>query len=45
MSSIYKEAEIKSLMEDYFVEAFFEKPFDLKELLKKVNDILDEKSV
>jgi two-component system OmpR family response regulator len=45
MSSIYKEAEIKPLMEDYFVEAFFEKPFDLKELLKKVNDILDAKPV
>ena len=45
MSSIYKEAEIKSLMEDYFVEAFFEKPFDLKDLLNKVNEILDEKSV
>ena len=45
MSSIYKEAEIKSLMDEYFVEAFFEKPFDLKELLKKVDDILDANSV
>ncbi len=40
ITGIYEEAELKSLIEDYFVEAFFAKPFDLEKLLEKVKDIL-----
>ena len=43
MTSVYKEKELKDLIADYFVEAFFDKPLDLNALLEKVTDILDAK--
>lgn len=45
MSGIYKEEEVRDMMDEYFVEAFFEKPFDLNVLLKKVNSILNAKAL
>lgn len=43
MSSIYEEKELTHVMDDYFVEGFFQKPFELHALLKKVNEILNAK--
>ncbi|UCH95605.1 MAG: response regulator [Candidatus Aminicenantes bacterium] len=45
ISSIYRREEIKPVMDEYFVEDFFEKPIDLKELLKKINTIINAKTV
>jgi CheY-like chemotaxis protein len=45
ISSIYKEKQLKSVMEEHFVEAFFSKPLKLDVLLEKVNSILNAKPV
>jgi DNA-binding response OmpR family regulator len=45
MSSIYNEKELKHVIEEYFVEGFFQKPFELNALLRKINSILDAKPV
>ncbi|MDQ1351608.1 MAG: two-component system, OmpR family, response regulator VanR [Acidobacteriota bacterium] len=45
ISSIYKEGQLKSIMEEHFVEAFFEKPLKLSVLLEKVNSILNARTV
>lgn len=45
ISSIYKEKQLKSMMEEYFVEAFFQKPLKLDILLEKVNLILNARAV
>jgi len=42
ISGIYKEKEFSSLLKETCVEGFFEKPFDLKEIDQKINDILNE---
>ncbi|MCP5105697.1 MAG: response regulator [bacterium] len=44
ISSIYSEEELKDTMEEYFVEAFLDKPFDLNVLLETINIILNAKS-
>lgn len=45
ISSIYHVKEIENVMKDYYVEAFFEKPLDLEELLKKIDSVIDESAV
>ena len=45
ISSIYKENQLESVMEEYFVEAFFSKPLKLDVLLEKVNSILNARPV
>jgi DNA-binding NtrC family response regulator len=40
ISGIYKADEIRDIMENYFVEGFFQKPVDVTNLLRKVNAIL-----
>lgn len=45
ISSIYKEKQLKSMMEEYFVEAFFQKPLKLDILLEKVKSILNARTV
>jgi DNA-binding NtrC family response regulator len=45
ISSIYKEGQLKNIMDEYFVEAFFEKPLKLDALLEKVNSILNARPV
>lgn len=42
ISGIYKADEIRDIMENYFVEGFFEKPVDVTNLLRKVNVILHD---
>ena len=43
ISGIYKEEELAQLIDDYFVDGFFEKPLDLNALLEKVNTVLSSK--
>ncbi|MCP4148268.1 MAG: response regulator [bacterium] len=43
ISGIYKEAELIQLIDDYFVEAFLEKPLDINKLVETVNSILNAK--
>lgn len=45
MSSIYNEKELKHVIDEYFVEGFFQKPFELNALLRKINSIFDAKPV
>lgn len=45
ISSIYKAGQLKSVMEEYFVEAFFEKPLKVDVLLEKVKSILNARPV
>jgi len=45
ISSIYKEGQLKNIMEEHFIEAFFEKPLHLDVLLEKVNSILNARPV
>ncbi len=45
ISSIYKQGQLKNIMEEYFVEAFFQKPLKLDALLEKVNSILNARTV
>jgi DNA-binding response OmpR family regulator len=45
MSSIYNERELKHVIDEYFVEGFFQKPFELSALLKTINSIFDAKPV
>lgn len=45
ISSIYKQSQLKNIMEEYFVEAFFQKPLKLDVLLEKVNSILNARTV
>jgi two-component system response regulator VanR len=45
ISSIYDQTEIEDFMEEYFVEAFLEKPLNLDLLLKKINSIIDARTV
>lgn len=40
ISSIYSREELESLMEEHFVEGFIEKPINLVDLLKLVNEII-----
>lgn len=40
ITGIYKREELKTLMEDYFVEAYFEKPLKLPVLLEVIRRIL-----
>jgi len=44
-SGIYKRDEILSTFEDSNVKDFFQKPFKIKELLKKIDSILNEKKL
>jgi len=45
ISCIYRREEVQDLMDEYFVEGFFEKPLDLNEFLEKLNSIIDERAV
>lgn len=45
ISSIYDRDEIEDFMEEYFVEAFFEKPLNLDLLLEKINSIINARTV
>lgn len=45
MSSIYNEKELKHVINEYYVEGFFQKPFELNALLRKINSIFDAKPV
>ncbi len=45
ISSIYKQGQLKNIMEEYFVEDFFHKPLKLYVLLEKVNSILNARQV
>lgn len=45
ISSIYDRDEIEDFMEEYFVEAFLEKPLNLDLLLEKINSIINAKTV
>jgi two-component system OmpR family response regulator len=45
ISSIYERDQVEDFMEEYFVEAFFEKPLNLDLLLEKINSILDDRTV
>lgn len=45
ITGVYRREELENLMEDYFVEAFFEKPPDLRALLACVLGILNAKAV
>jgi DNA-binding response OmpR family regulator len=45
ISSIYDQTEIEDFMEEYFIEAFLEKPLNLDLLLKKINSIIDARTV
>ncbi len=40
ISSIYHREELDPIMEEYFIEAFLEKPLDLNLLLEKINAII-----
>ncbi|MCP5049657.1 MAG: response regulator [bacterium] len=40
ISSIYSREEIKTFMEEHYVEAFFEKPLDLPVMLAKIEEII-----
>lgn len=42
ISGIYRAEEVRDVIENYFVEGFFEKPVDLMNLLRKVNVILND---
>ncbi len=43
VSGVYKHDELNFVMDDFFVDAYFEKPVDLKALLRKVNAIIAER--
>ena len=45
ITGVYKEKEIKGLMEENFVEGYLEKPFSLKRLDEKIDFILNEWAV
>jgi DNA-binding response OmpR family regulator len=45
ISSIYDRDEVEDFMEEYFVEAFLEKPLNLDLLLAKINSIIDARTV
>lgn len=45
ISSIYDRDEIEDFMEEYFVEAFLEKPLNLDLLLEKINSIINARTV
>ncbi len=45
ISGIYKKDEIKEKIADVFLDAFYEKPLNLEELLKGIQAILDERTV
>lgn len=40
ISSIYSREQLENLMEEHFVEGFIEKPINLVDLLKLVNEII-----
>lgn len=42
ISGIYRAEEVRDVIENYFVEGFFEKPVDVMNLLRKVNVILND---
>jgi DNA-binding response OmpR family regulator len=42
MSGIYGKDEIKDKLQDVYIEDFFEKPLDLKEILASIRSILNE---
>ncbi len=42
ITGIYQEDEIMQELEDFHVNAFFTKPFDLQDLLKQVISLLNE---
>ena len=43
ISGIYKHEDVKGLMDDYFVEGFFQKPVPLEHLLERVNALFNAK--
>lgn len=45
ITGIYEKDELKNVIDDYSVEAFFEKPVNLKALLEKVNSILNARAL
>ncbi len=45
ISSIYDRDEVEDFMEEYFVEAFLEKPLNLDLLLEKINSIINARTV
>jgi DNA-binding response OmpR family regulator len=45
ISSIYNRDEIEDFMEEYFVEAFLEKPLNLDLLLEKINSIINARTI
>ena len=42
LSGVYHHREVKKIINDNFVEAFFEKPVNMNKLLAKVNQLLNE---
>lgn len=40
ISGIYQHDDVKNLMDDYFVEGFFQKPVELEQLLERVNALV-----
>ena len=42
ISGIYRAEEVRDVIENNFVEGFFEKPVDVMNLLRKVNVILND---
>jgi len=42
ISGIYRAEEVRDVIENYFVEGFFEKPVNVMTLLRKVNVILND---
>lgn len=45
ISSIYDRDEVEDFMEEYSVEAFFEKPLHLDLLLEKINSIINARTL
>ena len=45
ITGIYKKDDLKNVIDDYSVEAFFEKPVNLEALLEKVNSILNARAL
>ena len=42
LSGVYRHREVEKIIEENFVEAFFEKPVDMNKLLAKVSRLLNE---
>ena len=45
ITGVYEKDELKNVIDDYMVEAFFEKPVNLEALLEKVNSVLNARAL